>query len=328
MVVASACGTDGGTPPGAFRFGQIGEVRVDVRVPLIVVRGTEPTIEGELQQIFTWNSAGPWQVYEAVSYRGRVGDESLQKSPGNPSLYASAYASLITQLALPQLDPFVAKQDEIVDCLEDGVETRARITLQIRDELQDETAKWTRCAEGSLSELTPTGSGPGEDASRIVQAAILALQFSAGGDFRSNHLGTMPYGTLDRGEDSPARPAAPLIFRAGIGPNTLDDPGAEFAEFWSSHSPATTPPEIDWDREMVLVGAIGEVAEAGDSVEIRRVVQDVLGTTLIELVERVPGDFCSPAARSQFPYHIVVAPLSETVVRFSNPAVERVSCGL
>ena len=60
--------------------------------------------------------------------------------------------------------------------------------------------------------------------------------------------------------------------------NTFDDPGAAFTGFWASHAPGTAPPAVDWDEEMVLVGALGEVNEAGDSVEVRRIIQDVLGT--------------------------------------------------
>ena len=87
-------------------------------------------------------------------------------------------------------------------------------------------------------------------------------------------------------------------------------------------------PQIDWDRQMVLVAAIGQVEEAGDSVEIRRIVQDVIGTTLVESYERVPGDFCSPASVIQTPYHIVMAPKVENVVRFAGVRTERVPCGI
>ncbi len=329
LPVLAACGTDGGTPIGSLRFGQVGEVRVEVRVPLIVVSGTNLSIEGELQQILTWNSTGPWQIFESVSYRGRIGDEAIHRSQGNPAVFSSAYASLITQLdGTPELKLSVADQTLEVDCLAGGVESRSRVSVQIRDEASNETKRWTRCAEGSLEELTPIGAGPDPEASRVIQAAILTLQFSAGLEYHSQYLGTLPYGTLDRGENSPAEPELPLIFRNGVGVNTSPNPAADFATFWSLHSPGTSPPEVNWSDEMVLVGAIGEVAEAGDSVEVRRVVQDALGTTLIELVERVPGDFCSPAARRQFPFHIVVAPLSDLVVRFSTPSVERVSCGI
>lgn len=79
---------------------------------------------------------------------------------------------------------------------------------------------------------------------------------------------------------------------------------------------------------MVLVGGLGEVTEAGDSVEVRRIIQDVLGTTLVELVNRVPGDFCSPASRRHTPFHVVVAPLRKTVVRFASPRTELVPCVL
>jgi len=87
------------------------------------------------------------------------------------------------------------------------------------------------------------------------------------------------------------------------------------------------PPEVDWTREMVIVAAVGERTEAGDSVEVRRILQTGEGTQ-VEIVERVPGDFCSPASRRHFPVHVVVAPRTLLdVLRFSDVATERVPCG-
>ena len=168
-----ACGGDGTTRPGSVRFGQLGEVRASVVAPLIVVNGTDVRVEGEIQQTLTWNASGPWQLYESVSYRGRIGDETVVRSQGDPSQFASAYASLITQfsdteqlqLVIPGLDP-----DLEVDCLADGVQSRSRVTFQIRDEIRDEVRRWTRCADGSLEELATEGAGPDDEASRVVQA--------------------------------------------------------------------------------------------------------------------------------------------------------------
>ncbi len=49
--------------------------------------------------------------------------------------------------------------------------------------------------------------------------------------------------------------------------------------------------------------------------------------TLTHLVERVPGDFCSPVARTHYPFHIVVAPMTPTPIQFANVGLEFVSCG-
>ncbi len=327
----AACGSDNGTQLGSLRFGQVGEVRVSVITPLIVVRGGRLTVEGELQQILTWTAQGPWQVYEMVSYRGLVGDETLVKSRGEQATFAAAYASLITQLNDTQeLKLFVEGLDQglEVDCLADGIESRSRVIFQIRDDARGETARWTRCGEGTLTELTPAGAGPDQFAARVVQAAVLARDFALGSGFDSAYLGTLPFGTLDKGEDSGASLEGPLIFREGIGPNSFPDAQTEFAKFWTEHDPGSAVPAVDWSEQMVLVAAVGQVDEAGDSVEIRRVVQDVLGTTLVESYERVPGDFCSPASRIQRPFHVVMAPKVENVVRFALVRTERVPCGL
>ena len=62
---AVGCGDNGPTEV-SLRFGQVGEITVTVRAPLLV--GEEA---GELQQILTWGSTGPWVLKELISYRGR-----------------------------------------------------------------------------------------------------------------------------------------------------------------------------------------------------------------------------------------------------------------
>ena len=330
-VQLTACESDNGTQVGTTRFGQVGEIRVTVITPLIVVRGTDLVVEGEIQQVLTWSAQGPWQVFESVSYRGVVGDETTVRSSGNPNTFAGAYASLITQINETQeLKLFVEGLDQglEVDCLADGIESRSRVIFQIRDDARGETARWTRCGEGSLTELTPQGAGPDREAARVIQAAVLARDFALGSSFSSAYLGTLPFGTLDKGEESQAELDGPLIFREGSGPNAFPDPQSEFAAFWRMHSPATGVPAVDWSEQMVLVAAVGEVDEAGDSVEVRRVVQDVLGTTVVESYERVPGDFCSPASVVHRPYHVVMAPKVENVIRFAGVRTERVPCGI
>ncbi len=60
--------------------------------------------------------------------------------------------------------------------------------------------------------------------------------------------------------------------------------------------------------------------------EIRRVLPINVGTR-IEIFERVPGDFCAPAARLVRPFHIVLAPRTPAPVIFSDIREERVACG-
>ena len=332
----AACGSDGGTQPGSLRFGQVGEIRVTVVQPLIVVSSglntNQVSTEGELQQVFTWSSSGAWQLRESVSYQGVVGDEDLAQSPSNPAFYQGAYAALITQLndnAATKLFVAGLDPDTVPDCFGEGIESRSKVIVQIDDQTTGERVRWTRCADGTLGELTPEGAGPDADASRVVQAAVLARDFGLGAQWQSKYIGTLPFATLERGEDSKAAGlTGPLVFRQGTGPTAQTNAPEAFASFWRQHKGGgdAPPPQVDWQNQMVLVGAIGPVQEAGDSVEVRRVVGDVLGTTLVEIYERQPGDFCSPASKVQTPYHIVVAPRVSTLVRFATPRVERVPC--
>ncbi|NNF27386.1 MAG: hypothetical protein HKN73_09220 [Gemmatimonadetes bacterium] len=330
------CGGDGTTQPGSLRFGQVGEIRVTVVQPLIVVSSglqtNQASAQGELQQVFTWSSSGAWQLRESVSYLGVVGDEDLAQSPSNPAFYQGAYAALITQLndnaatklfvegLDPNLDP---------DCFGDGIESRSKVIVQMDDQTTGARMRWTRCADGTLGELSPGGAGPDADASRVIQAAVLARDFGLGDQWQSKYIGTLPFATLERGEDSKAPGlTGPLVFRQGTGPTAQTNAQQAFADFWRAHKGGVDalPPQVDWLNQMVLVGAIGPVQEAGDSVEVRRIVGDVLGTTLVEIYERQPGDFCSPASKVQTPYHIVVAPRVSTLVRFASARVERVPC--
>jgi hypothetical protein len=101
-----------------------------------------------------------------------------------------------------------------------------------------------------------------------------------------------------------------------------------WAAFWQAHKDdlSAALPEVDWSSEMVLVAAVGVRVEAGDSVEVRRVLQTGQGSQ-VDLFERIPGDFCSPASRSHYPVHIVVAPRTLEPIRFSEVVTERVPCG-
>lgn len=132
----------------------------------------------------------------------------------------------------------------------------------------------------------------------------------------SAYLGTVPFGTLDRGDDSGSSLAAPGTY--------IDSRG--FQAFWSEHAPSRPLPVVDFTKEMVVVAIVGTRKEAGDSVEVRRILQVDLGT-VVEVVERLPGEFCSPAARTHVPYHVVVAPRTPIPHRFADIKKEPVSCG-
>ena len=320
-----ACGDDNGTPPpGTVRFGQLGQVEVGVVAPLISGGGAP---SGEIQQILTWGSSGAWVLREIISYRDLQGDETVTKNQGDPIAYASAYASLITQLNVTSgVELFSISPEPPVPC----TPGQTRVTVTIWDELRREEISWVRCAAGNLTTLQTSEAGPDLDAGRVIQAAILLRDFTQGEAFVSAYVGSVPFGTLDRGEESGARYEEPRIFLSV--PEGNPNPPTGWLAFWAAHngtSPAAIP-HVDWKREMVLVAAVGKRTEAGDSVEVRRVLQTGLGTQselYVELFERVPGDFCSPAARDHYPVHIIVTPRTLLDIEFSEVVTQRVPCG-
>jgi len=315
----AACGDDSGTPPGSLRFGQLGEVKVSV----IASRGSG---EGELQQILTWGSSGAWVLREIISYEGRVGDETVRKNEGDPRAYGSAYASLITQLN--ETNGIKLFVPELPTGLPEPCPLGwTEVSVSIWDDFREEEESWTRCAQGSLATLKTSEAGPDLFAGRVIQAALLVRDFTQGSQFTSAYVGSIPFGTLDRGEDSGARLEGPTKFLSVPAGSSQTPTG--WVAFWKAHkgSQQAQPPEVDWTREMVLVAAVGERSEAGDSVEIRRILQTGDGSQ-VTLVERQPGDFCSPAARDHFPIHIVVAPRTLEPIRFSEVVTDRVPCGI
>jgi hypothetical protein len=317
-IAIQGCADDNGTSLDSVRFGQLGEVKVGIVAPLIFGEGA-----GELQQILTWGSSGTWVLREVISYRGLMGDETVTRNAGDPVAYASAYASLITQLNETNGVELFSISPELPEPCEPG---RTRVTVTIRDELREEEISWVRCATGSLGSLQTSEAGPDLEAGRVIQAAILVRDFTQGNAFASAYLGSVPFGTLDRTEDSGARFDEPRVFISV--PSGNPSPPTGWISFWKNHdnTPPSEIPPVSWATEMVLVAAVGLRTEAGDSVEVRRVLQTGEGTQ-VALFERVPGDFCSPAARDHYPVHIIVAPRTLEPIRFGELITERVPCG-
>lgn len=317
VLLLGGCGEDGTTPPGTVRFGQVGRMEITLEAPLRLGAG-------ELRQELTWQSNGSWALHETISYGSLLGDERFLDNPEDPAAYAGAYAELNTlineQAADPSggrglglfLDGIGLTPDTIWNC----AATRTRLTLHIVDELTADSVFWTACADGSLTNLTPRNAGPEAPSSRIVEVTRLARNGTVGERFLSQYAGSVPFGTLGRGDDSSSGVRTPVIFTDR----------ASWRAFWNEHAPGTEAPSVDFSRDMVTAGIVGVREEAGDSVEVRRIVQVDQGT-LVELWEVVPGDFCTPADRVHLPYHIVVSPRTPDPIRFAEVRVETVPCG-
>jgi len=317
-VIVASCGDDNGTGPDTLKFGLSGGITIQLETPLRLGSGTPRVGAGTLSQRLEWQSTGAWSLFEQISYRDLIGDETLWRSAGDPFIYVASYVGLINtvnsaaglELFIPEMDTLASPR--IVTC----GEGRTHITFSIHDEPRDSTASWSLCADDPLTDLQTLNAGPAPAAARLVMATQFARDGTFGPDGISAYYGSVPFGTLARGEEIGSTPSAPFPI--------LDD--ASFQAFWLEHAGSTNPPEVDFGSEMVIVGAVGPRGEAGDSVEVRRILQIDNGT-LTHLVERVPGDFCSPVARTHYPFHIVVAPMTPTPIQFANVGLEFVSCG-
>lgn len=309
-ILGVAC--DGGGPidPGTLRFGQVGGMQLTVVAPLALGLG-------EMEQVLTWTSDGHWTVREEVRYRGVVGDASMQQLEGSSDALANTYAQWITdandnpglQLFVEGLDPDLDPSCAVI---------HSRVTLQIDDAPSGQSESWTRCVPGFLQSLTPFGALPDPGAPRVANLARLARDYTVGESFESAYEGTQPFATLDKGEDTPSGLSAPTVIH--------DAPSYE--AFWAIHAPGRPLPPVDFAEETVIVAARGERREAGDSLEVRAVKPAGALGTVVTLVERVPGDFCSPAEVTHVPFHIIVTPRVPDPVSFQSPVLtELVDCG-
>lgn len=309
VVVATGCDGDSAGPDGSLRFGQVGSARIVLTTPLALG-------DGALRQEISWESDGTWQLRETVSYQGQEGDSDLRRIRGNVEVSAGIYAEWINQVnEVPGLRLFVEELDPFLDPV--CTDLQSRLSLTIVDHGRGEERSWTRCTPGPLIAITPVGSGPDPAAGRVANAALLLRDYTVGSSFVSAYAGTVPFATIDRGEDSAAALTGPLV----IGDQ------ASWTSFWSEHARSQgPPPTVDFERDLVLVGAVGERQEAGDSVRVRQVLA-VGGGTVVVLQERVPGDFCSPAEKRHVPFHIVRLPKVPLPVTYAEVDVVRVPCG-
>jgi hypothetical protein len=310
--------------PGTLRFGQIGEVRLHLSTPL------GPLGEGELQQTLTWNSLGPWQLTEAILYRREFGDDNTLRSTQPPELLATNYAVWITQVNdIPSLELFIPELDPKLD-LECGVATTnpTKATLTIFDDALGEERSWSRCVEGNgLSTLVTSGAGPDPAASRIANAALILRDYVFPNGFQSSFHGSLPFATVAKADNTSVTLDVPIVIE------TRD----AWVTFWTAHTGSPTGlPTVDFNNELVIIGAVGQRPEAGETVEVRKV-RPVGQGTLVQVVLRVPGNFCSPVARAHRPIHVVVVPqlVLPRPVNFekASPSVpwslrEEVPCGL
>ena len=296
----------------APRFAQVGELRADVQVPL----GPEGRLEGTI----VWQSDGRWSLVERIYQRDILGGEVVRTSSNNLRDLTTAYASLVQQLnESPGLRLTGGQIPPIAgSCAPD----QTRIRFSMVDTFRNEIQTWDRCARGNLFTLTPGSAGPDAAAARIVTAVQLIRSFTLGDLERSVFQGSLPFATLQTGVGTPAIPQTARFFRSSDG-NAPED----WLAFWASlMGNQVSQPDIRWQEEMVLLMVDGNRGEAGHRLRVRRVLP-VGALTLIEAVEEIPGDFCTPASVSERPYHLVRVPRIATAVQFGQPLPLRTPCG-
>ncbi len=320
-VVVGGCGADGVLDPTGH-FGQNGRIQVEVTS---LLPGDAQT--GRLDEILIWASNGPWLLTERVSYEGNLGGEALRASRLNPGDLAREYASLVQQLNQTQglrLFGGAVPQDLEPQC--GGTLPSTRVVFIIEDDVRGEVARWARCAEGTLFSFEPGSAAPDAGAARVITAGQLTRFFTLGEASASSYGGTIPFAALEQGEDSPAREEVSRAFVSSDG-EVPDD----FILFWREHAgPVASLPRVDWASEMVLLIAVGLRRERGNVVRTRRVLPLGAATgTRVEVLEQVPGDFCSPAAANIYPFQLVLVPTEDVQlpIDFTDPRVERVPCG-
>jgi hypothetical protein len=293
-------------------FAEIGELRADVEVPL--AQGA-----GRLEGTLVWQSDGRWVLAERIYYGTTLGSEVVRRSRLNPGVLSAEYGSLVRQL---NDTPGLRLTGEVPEGGPGSCGTESKVTFTMVDSFRGISRRWTRCASGDLFTLSATAAGGGAEAPRVVTAAQLTRSFTLGDRQSSVFAGSVPFATLDQGTDSPAREAASRAFYSPEG--TVPE---DFLLFWTAHAGANAPlPSVDWTREMVLLATGGLRTEAGHEVELRRVLPVGIFTQ-IQWVERVPGDFCAPAALDRYPYHLVRAPLGPLPVVFGEAITLRIPCG-
>ena len=319
-AVVAGC-SDEPVGPDGQPFGRIGDVRVEVVSPL-------SDGAGELRHVIDWSSKGPWRSTERISYRGRLGDETVLRSTGDVLSLARTYAAWID---LVNDTPSIALLGDLVDPdLQPSCGTAlSRVTLTITDRTLADSISWTRCSDRSMPTLSGAGAGPDAQASRVVQAAALARSFTLDQQrsFRYQYTGSVPFATLERGDEPAIQLSVPRVI----------ENEQNWRVFWRDLTGKDQPPPtVDFATDLVLVGVVRtrpEQGEAGDSVEIRGVLPLAMGTQ-ISLWERRAGHFCTPAPRNHIPYHVVIAPqqiapqqLLPRPIFFSDVSLDTVPCG-
>jgi hypothetical protein len=163
----------------------------------------------------------------------------------------------------------------------------------------------------------------GLTAASLLAAALLTLAACGGGDDpEAPREAPLPAGvTAIAAEKRMAMPAPERLACQPAPTHKVFRMEAEWIGFWEHSFPAEgcpqpqLPPGFDWNKEMIILAALGRRASAADSIEVRG--SGVVGDSVVVLLRRTTRqDGCSEPRVRTWPRDLVRIPADTLPVRF------------
>lgn len=121
----------------------------------------------------------------------------------------------------------------------------------------------------------------------------------------------VPFSTVDRGVTSGIKEAGFFVLKTE----------EEWRAFWRRHA-SSTPPVLDFSREMVIAAFMGEQRTGGFSIEIQKV-EDKGGLLKVLVQKTLPAPESPVLQVLTQPYHIIRLAKTDLPVRFARRSLQR-----
>ncbi|MEO0299884.1 MAG: protease complex subunit PrcB family protein [candidate division WOR-3 bacterium] len=126
---------------------------------------------------------------------------------------------------------------------------------------------------------------------------------------RENKKGELEFETFEKGFYSGIKEKKEIVIKNK----------KEFLEMWKNHTkillPLPEPPEIDFDKYMLICTFMGEKPTGGFSIEIKKIVENDREIS-VYVKEISPGKNCIVTMAFTQPYHIVLLKKSKKKIKF------------
>lgn len=99
----------------------------------------------------------------------------------------------------------------------------------------------------------------------------------------------------------------------------------EWIEAWAGlggPQPPTAPPDVDFERDMVVLVALGERGSGGHAVRVEGVSGGSAGSVTVHVTRTAPGPMCMTTQAVTSPVDVVRVPRAAGVVRFATRDVQ------